>query len=404
MTWLDLPADSLFGVDNLPYGVFSPAEGAPRAGVRVDDLVLDLAAALDDPVFAHDSLNPFMAQGVARWREVRARVTELLTQDRHRAATEPHLHRLDEVTLRLPIEVADYVDFYASEHHATNLGRLFRPGTPPLTPNWKHLPIGYHGRAGTVVVSGTPVVRPKGQRKPADAQAPVFGPSVRLDIEAEVAYVVGTGSALGESVAVADFAERVFGVCLLNDWSARDLQAWEYVPLGPFLGKSFATSVSPWIVPLDALAHAWVAPPPRDPEPLPYLADAGKQGLDLTLEVRLNGHRISNPPYASMYWTGAQMLAHLSANGATTRTGDLYGSGTVSGPREDQYGSLIELTAAGAKPLELPDGTWRTFLEDGDEVTLTGTAPGPSGSRIGLGEVTGRILPERPEPPAFWRT
>ncbi|MFE2428060.1 fumarylacetoacetase [Streptomyces sp. NPDC059373] len=398
MTWLDLPADSLFGVDNLPYGVFSPAEGAPRAGVRVGDLVLDLAAALDDPVFAHDSLNPFMAQGVARWREVRARITELLTQDRHRAATEPHLHRLDEVTLRLPIEVADYVDFYASEHHATNLGRLFRPGTPPLTPNWKHLPIGYHGRAGTVVVSGTPVVRPKGQRKPADAQAPVFGPSVRLDIEAEVAYVVGTGSALGESVAVADFAERVFGVCLLNDWSARDLQAWEYVPLGPFLGKSFATSVSPWIVPLDALAHAWVAPPPRDPEPLPYLADAGKQGLDLTLEVRLNGHRISNPPYASMYWTGAQMLAHLSANGAATRTGDLYGSGTVSGPREDQYGSLIELTAAGAQPFELPDGTWRTFLEDGDEVTLTGTAPGPAGSRIGLGEVTGRILPERPEP------
>jgi fumarylacetoacetase len=404
MTWLDLPADSLFGVDNLPYGVFSPAEGAPRAGVRVGDLVLDLAAALDDPVFAQASLNPFMAQGVARWREVRARITELLTQDRHRAATEPHLHRLDEVTMRLPIEVADYVDFYASEHHATNLGRLFRPGTPPLTPNWKHMPIGYHGRAGTVVVSGTPVVRPKGQRKPADAAAPVFGPSVRLDIEAEVAYVVGTGSALGESVGVADFADRVFGVCLLNDWSARDLQAWEYVPLGPFLGKSFATSVSPWIVPLDALAHAWVAPPPRDPEPLPYLADAGKQGLDLTLEVRLNGHRISNPPYASMYWTGAQMLAHLSANGATTRTGDLYGSGTVSGPREDQYGSLIELTAAGAKPLELPDGTWRTFLEDGDEVTLTGTAPGPSGSRIGLGEVTGRILPERPEPPAFWRT
>ncbi|MDX6351210.1 MAG: fumarylacetoacetase [Streptomyces sp.] len=398
MTWLDLPADSLFGVDNLPYGVFSPAEGTPRAGVRVGDHVLDLAAALDDPVFAHDSLNPFMAQGVARWREVRARVTELLTQDRHRAATEPHLHRLDQVTLRLPIEVADYVDFYASEHHATNLGRLFRPGTPPLTPNWKHLPIGYHGRAGTVVVSGTPVVRPKGQRKPADAEAPVFGPSARLDIEAEVAYVVGTGSALGDSVAVADFAERVFGVCLLNDWSARDLQAWEYVPLGPFLGKSFATSVSPWIVPLDALAHAWVAPPPRDPEPLPYLADAGKQGLDLTLEVRLNGHRISNPPYASMYWTGAQMLAHLSANGATTRTGDLYGSGTVSGPRQDQYGSLIELTAAGAKPLELPDGTWRTFLEDGDEVTLTGTAPGPAGSRIGLGEVTGRILPERPEP------
>ncbi|WP_326718454.1 MULTISPECIES: fumarylacetoacetase [unclassified Streptomyces] len=393
MTWLDLPPDDLFGIDNLPYGVFSPSGGAPRVGVRVGEQVLDLAAALDDPVFARPSLNAFMAQGRTRWTQVRARVTELLTDGRHQRDTAPHLHRLEDIRLHLPFEVADYVDFYASEHHATNLGRLFRPGSNPLTPNWKHLPIGYHGRAGTVVVSGTPVVRPRGQRKSPEAASPDFGPTRRLDIEAEVGFVVGTGSRQGEPVSAADFRERVFGVCLVNDWSARDLQAWEYVPLGPFLGKSFATSVSPWIVPLDALEAAWTSPPERDPEPLPYLADTGKQGLDLNLDVHLNGHLISSPPFASMYWTGAQMLAHMTANGASTRTGDLYASGTVSGPQADQCGSLIELTAGGANPLALADGSTRAFLEDGDEVTVSGTAPGPRGGRIGLGEVTGRILP-----------
>lgn len=318
-------------------------------------------------------------------------MTELLTDSRYQRDTAPHLHRLYDIRLRLPFEVADYVDFYASEHHATNLGRLFRPGSDPLTPNWKHLPIGYHGRAGTVVVSGTPVVRPRGQRKSAETASPEFGPTRRLDIEAEVGFVVGTGSPQGEPVSMADFRERVFGICLVNDWSARDLQAWEYVPLGPFLGKSFATSVSPWIVPLDALDAAWTTPPARDPEPLPYLADTGKQGLDLNLDVHLNGHLISSPPFASMYWTGAQMLAHMTVNGASTRTGDLYASGTVSGPHANEYGSLIELTAAGANPLVLPDGSTRAFLQDGDEVTVSGTAPGPGGGRIGLGEVTGRV-------------
>jgi fumarylacetoacetase len=353
--------------------------------------VLDLAAVLDDQVFARPSLNAFMSQGRDRWTQVRARVTELLTDGRHHKAVTPHLHRLQDVRLSLPFEVADYVDFYASEHHATNLGRLFRPGSDPLTPNWKHLPIGYHGRAGTVVVSGTPVTRPSGQRKSPQAASPVFGPSQRLDIEAEVGFVIGTGSRQGEPVSGTDFRDRVFGICLVNDWSARDLQAWEYVPLGPFLGKSFATSVSPWIVPLDALDAAWTTPPPRDPEPLPYLADTGKQGLDLDLAVRLNGCLISTPPFASMYWTGAQMLAHMTANGASTRTGDLYASGTVSGPRADERGSLIELSEGGARPLTLPDGSARTFLEDGDEVIISGTAPGSDGNRIGLGEVTGRI-------------
>jgi fumarylacetoacetase len=334
-----------------------------------------------------------MAQGRARWTEVRTRITELLTEARHRDTVQRALHALTEVRLHLPFRVGDYVDFYASEQHATNAGRIFRPGSAPLTPNWKHLPIGYHGRSGTVVVSGTPVRRPSGQRRGPESAGPGFGPSVRLDFEAEVGFVIGVGSPHGAPVSVAEFADRVFGVFLVNDWSARDLQAWETPPLGPFLSKSFATSISPWIVPLDALTDAWVEPPPRSPGLLPYLADAGKQGLDLALEVRLNGHRLSNPPFATMYWTSAQMLAHMTVNGASVRTGDFYASGTVSGPDRAQWGSLLELSWGGAEPLTLPDGTVRTFLEDGDEVTIAATAPGSAGTRIGFGEVTGQINP-----------
>ncbi|MGY1682552.1 fumarylacetoacetase [Geodermatophilus sp. SYSU D01176] len=298
-----------------------------------------------------------------------------------------------EVTLHLPVEVADYVDFYSSRHHAENLGRMFRPDSEPLTPNWKHLPIGYHGRAGTVQVSGTPVVRPSGQRKAPTDDAPTFGPSQRLDIEAEVGFVVGVGSDLGTRVPLAAFPEHVFGVCLVNDWSARDLQAWEYVPLGPFLGKSFLTSVSPWVVPLAALEAARVAPE-RDVPLLPYLDDTGQPwGLDLALEVRLNGELVSCPPFGLMYWTPAQQLAHMTVNGASLRTGDLFASGTVSGPAKDQRGSFIELSWGGQEPLTLPDGSTRTFLEDGDVVTITATAPGAHGGRIVLGEVTGRIEP-----------
>ncbi|MBO0876565.1 MAG: fumarylacetoacetate hydrolase family protein, partial [Pseudonocardia sp.] len=253
MTWLDVPPRSAFGVANLPYGVFSAGDRPPRVGVRIGDSVLDLAAALGEEVFARPALNPFMAQGPAAWDGTRRRITELLTDRRHRPAVEPALTPLAEARLHLPFEVGDYVDFYASEHHASNIGRMFRPNADPLTPNWKYLPIGYHGRSGTVVVSGTPIRRPNGQRKaPADA-APTFGPSRRLDIEAEVGFVVGAGSRLGAPVPVGEFASHVFGVFLVNDWSSRDLQSWEYVPLGPFLGKSFGTSISPWIVPLAAL-------------------------------------------------------------------------------------------------------------------------------------------------------
>ncbi len=326
---------------------------------------------------------------------MRARITELLTDEAQRPWVEPLLLPIADVRLRLPFAVADYVDFYSSQHHAENVGRLFRPDAEPLLPNWKHLPVGYHGRAGTVVVSGTDVVRPSGQRKPPSAAVPSHGPSARLDIEAEVGFVVGVPSALGSPVGTGDFADHVFGAVLVNDWSARDIQAWEYVPLGPFLGKSFATSVSPWVVPLEALAAARVAGPEQDPPVLEYLREDKPWGLDLALEVRWNGALVSRPPFRTMYWSAAQQLAHLTVNGASLRTGDLFASGTISGPEKDQRGSFLELSWGGAEPVTLPDGVTRTFLEDGDEVAITATAPGPDGVRIGFGEVTGRILPAR---------
>jgi fumarylacetoacetase len=401
--WLDLPEDTPFGLHNLPYGVFTtPRDPRNRCvGVRVGDHILDLAACaqtLSAPhagLLDHPVLNPLMAAGPAVWSEVRRTVTTWLTDAALRPAVESHLVPAADATLHLPFDVADYVDFYSSEHHAANVGRIFRPDGAPLTPNWKHLPVGYHGRAGTVVVSGTDVVRPLGQRKAPDEPSPVFGPSRRLDFEAEVGFVVGTPTALGQRVPLTALADHVFGVCLVNDWSARDIQAWEYVPLGPFLGKSFATSLSPWIVPLEALSAARTAPPPRDPALLPYLDDTGHEpwGLDIRLTVTLNGHPVSHPPFGAMYYTPAQQLAHMTVNGAGLRTGDLYASGTVSGPGDSERGSLLELTWSGRTPLELPDGARRAFLEDGDELTLTAWAPGPGGSRIGFGEVTGRVLP-----------
>ncbi len=338
-----------------------------------------------------------MAAGPAVWAEVRAWVVDVVTAEGRREQAEPHLLPLDAVTLHMPFRVGDYVDFYSSEHHATNVGRLFRPDSEPLLPNWKHLPVGYHGRAGTVVPSGTDVVRPCGQRKPRGADVPEYGPSRQLDIEAEVGFVVGVPTALGERVAVADAAQHLFGVCLVNDWSARDLQSWEYVPLGPFLGKSFATSVSHWVLPIAALDHARVAPPERTHDLLDYLTDEPDDpwGLDLDLEVGWNGTTVSRPPFAQMYWTAAQQLAHLTVNGASLRTGDLFASGTVSGPEPAQRGSFLELSWNGSEQVRLDDGGSRTFLEDGDEVVLTATAPGPGGVRVGLGEVRGRVTPAR---------
>ncbi|MEV0593076.1 fumarylacetoacetase [Nonomuraea cavernae] len=366
MTW---------GLDNLPYGVFSRRGEAPRVGVRYGDQVLDLAAALHDEVFAASSLNPFMARGRAAWHDTRALIQEKLSTDR--SVTDAHLIPLEQVRLHMPFEVADYVDFYCSLDHASNIGRIFRPDAEPLLPNWRHLPVGYHGRAGTVVVSGTPVRRPSGQLR-----AGVFGPSAKLDIEAELGFVVGVPSELGSPAGA--FEEHVFGVTLVNDWSARDIQSFEYVPLGPFLGKSFATSISPWITPLEALPR--IPGRPQDPEPLGHLRRQGDWGLDITVEVWLNGEIVSKPPYPSMYWTPDQMLAHLTSNGASLRTGDLFASGTVSGPQREERGSLIELSWNGTDPIKLANGETRTFLEDGDTVAIRATAGGRT-----LGEVVGTI-------------
>jgi fumarylacetoacetase len=344
----------------LSYGVFSPRCERPRPGARAGDRVLDLAALARDGLldafvgaadaFAAPALDRFMAAGSAAWEATGEQLATLAGD----ARAERHSHAVEDVSAALPFTVADYADFYASLDHATNLGRLFRPAGEPLLPNWRHLPVGYHGRAGTVVVSGTDVVRPSGQYLAAGDDAPSFGPSRRLDIELELGFVIGTPSRLGEPVPVERALDHVFGVVLLNDWSARDLQAWEYQPLGPFLGKSFATSIGAWVTPLPALQR--VAAPPQEPEPLPYLREP------------------------------AQMIAHLTANGASLRTGDLLGSGTISGPDRDQRGSLIELSWNGAEPIELPGGSTRTFLEDGDTVVLRGAA---------LAEVTGRIVPAR---------
>ncbi|MEU4340168.1 fumarylacetoacetase [Nocardia sp. NPDC023852] len=386
-TRVEVPAESLFGPDNLPYGVFAPEGKDFRVGVRLGDQVIDLAATLEDSMFASSGLDAFLAQGPERWNEVREQVRQLVDDEIDSGA----VHSLTDVDLRLPVHIGDYVDFYASVDHATNLGRLFRPDSEPLLPNWRHLPVGYHGRAGTVVVSGTEVVRPCGQRK-TESGSPDFGPSRRLDIEAELGFLIGVGSQRGAPVDIGEFGDRVFGVTLINDWSARDIQAWEYQPLGPFLGKSFATTISAWVTPLAALEAARIPLPEQSPEPLPYLRETERWGLDIDLTVAWNGQPVSHPPYARMYWSPAQMLAHLTANGASTRTGDLYASGTISGPDPSQRGSFIELSWGGAEPV-MVNGQKRTFLEDGDEVTITASAPGPHTARIGLGEVRGRILP-----------
>ena len=385
-----------FGVDHLPYGVFATEGSAPRVGVRYADTVVDVATVR--PQLDRPTLNDFMALGPAAWAETRSEITELIEADALPA------YPLDSVALVLPFAVGDYVDFYASLDHASNVGRIFRPDQEPLLPNWRHLPVGYHGRGGTVVVSGTPVVRPCGQRASTGSTTgstptPTYGPSRRLDIEAELGFVVGVGSELGSRIGVDEFEQHVFGVVGLNDWSARDIQAWEYVPLGPFLGKSFATSVSAWVTPLAALAAARVELPPQDPTPLPYLvarastedgnsSPAGLQALDIEVEVVLNDEVVSRPPDRTMYWSPAQMLAHLTVNGASTRTGDLFASGTISGPEPDTRGSFLELSWGGKEPF----GEGRTFLEDGDEVVQRGRCARDGYATIGFGEASGRVV------------
>jgi fumarylacetoacetase len=361
----------------------------PRAGFATGDQILDLTAldGLDVPdgTFAGPTLNPFIGLGREAWTAVRSTVTEVLAEGS--ASLVPQA----EATMHLPIAVGDFVDFYSSIHHATNVGRLFRPDAEPLLPNWRHLPVGYHGRSGTVMVSGTDIIRPAGQRRGVDGGPPVFGPSVALDFELEVGFVTGNANAPGQPIPIDEAEDHIFGMCLINDWSARDIQGWEYQPLGPFLGKSFATTMSPWIVPMDALTPFRVDPPPQHPEVLPYLQTEGPTALDLQLEVAINGTTVTRTGFADMYWTVAQQLAHATVNGATARAGDLFASGTVSGPAAGTLGCLLEITRNGAEPITLEDGSERRFLENGDTVVITGWC-GSGDAAIGFGECVGRVV------------
>ena len=403
MPLIQINKDSDFPIQNLPYGIFSTKENpSPRVGTRLGDIVIDLAM-LDDHgmfgkrygFFADASLNRFMAAGREVWREIRQRLMRLAGEE-HASLTREALIPVNEVQMHLPVEIGDYTDFYASREHATNVGIMFRGKENALMPNWLHLPVGYHGRASSVVLSGTDVIRPRGQVKPKDAPLE-FTASRQLDFELEMGFFVGKGNNLGEPISIASAQEHIFGMVLLNDWSARDIQAWEYQPLGPFLAKNFATSISPWVVTMDALEPFRVKGPEQDPAPLPYLG-TNSNGYDIQLEVSLQSARMDTPQIISrsnmkhLYWSIDQMLAHHTITGCNMRVGDMCGTGTISGPTEDSYGSLLELTWRGEKPIQLSSGEERKFLQDGDTLTMRGYCQG-DGYRIGFGEVTGKILP-----------
>jgi fumarylacetoacetase len=387
--------DAEFPIQNLPYATFrQPSEERPRLGIAIGDQLLDATGAFNIP-----SMQRVMAISRSERVDLRRRVSGYLAK--YVTGSDRHLHPISEVELLLPCDIPDYTDFYASIHHATNVGRLFRPDNP-LLPNYKWMPIAYHGRASSVVVSGTPIRRPWGQIVSNPSGPPTYAPCRLLDYELEVGAFLGPGNPMGEPIPMARAEEHLFGVCLLNDWSARDIQSWEYQPLGPFLAKNFATSISPWVVTIDALEPFRVPSPARaegDPSPLPYLAATSDGAFRITLEVWLRSGRMQGPArvsrgdFSSMYWTLAQMVTHHSSNGCPLRAGDLIGSGTVSGPEKENRGCLLELTSRGAEPLELPGGEIRRFLEDGDEVILRGFCEAPGFVRIGLGECRGMILP-----------
>jgi fumarylacetoacetase len=408
-----------FPIQNLPLGVLSTAGNVPRIGVAIGDSVLDLKAVADAELLdghwtlalSLGSLNAWFAHGPEDHAALRRRLSELLSLDSFRGAVEPHLVGQQQATMHLPCVIGDYTDFYVGIHHATNVGRQFRPDNP-LLPNYKYVPIGYHGRASSVRPSGAPVVRPNGQRKPPEAEAPEYGPSRRLDYELELGIFIGRGNELGRAIPIGEAAGHIAGYCLLNDWSARDLQAWEYQPLGPFLAKNFLTSISPWVVTPEALTPFRKAMPPRpegDPAPLPYLMDPADQaggGLGIQLEVTLQTAQMRTaamPPHvlsrgeaaAAMYWSAAQIVAHHASNGCNLQPGDLIGTGTLSTAEESGLGSLLEISQGGKAPITLPTGETRSFLEDGDELTLAARCKANGAASIGFGSCSGRVLPAR---------
>lgn len=413
-SWIDVDPSSDFPIQNLPFGIFSTADDSKRVGSRIGDTVIDLKVlfdfgyfyglpfALED--FDTPSLNNMMRQGKSGTRRLRDRLSEIFEENNSELRENDNhikqaLYPVGSITMHLPVEIGDYTDFYSSKEHATNVGVMFRDPSNALLPNWLWIPVGYHGRASSVIVSGEPIYRPKGQTKPSETADPEFGPCKQLDFELEMGFITYDGKALGDSISTAEADEFIFGLVLFNDWSARDIQKWEYVPLGPFLAKNFASSMSAWIVTLDALEPFAVEGPKQEPKVLPYLACEGKRSYDIDLEVFIKPEnsaatRVSHSNFKYMYWNMAQQLAHHTVNGCNVRRGDLMGSGTISGPTEDSYGSMLELAWKGTKPLKMSDGTERKFINDHDTVIMKGHCS-KDGIRIGFGEVITPVLPAK---------
>ncbi|EQB94156.1 hypothetical protein GA8_18670 [Geobacillus sp. A8] len=416
-SFIEVKPESHFPIQNLPYGVFRDNENKnPRIGVAIGDYVLDLSV-LDEfgffdetdvsgkRVFHQSSLNKFMQAGKKAWKEVRAVIQHLLREDvsilrDNQSLCNKVLKQQKDIELLMPVEIKNYTDFYASKEHASNVGTIFRGKENALMPNWVHLPVGYHGRASSVVISGTDIYRPQGQTNPTGSNKPIFGPCKQLDFELEVGYFIGTGNELGMPIPVEEAEDHIFGLVLVNDWSARDIQSWEYQPLGPFLSKNFATSISPWVVPLEALKPFRVNGPVQDPEPLPYLRTTNLGSFDIHLEVFLKSENMEKPQlitssnYKYLYWSMEQQIAHHTITGCNLQTGDLMATGTISGPTKESRGCLLELTWRGKEPIQLDNGEQRVWIEDGDEVIMTGWCQG-DGYRVGFGEVRGKVLPSR---------
>lgn len=408
-SWVDVPPGSDFPIQNLPFGIFKTRYLSPVAGVAIGEMVIDLVylqengfldgLGLPPGVFNQPHLNGFLSLGRKKSGEVRQRLSELLRHDNaalrdNKAAREIALIPMSEVQMQMPVRVPNYTDFYSSEQHATNVGSMFRDPKNALLPNWKHLPVAYHGRASSIVVSGTPITRPKGQVKSANDVAPVLSQTSKLDFELEVAFITSSNTSLGKSISVSEAQDHIFGFVLFNDWSARDIQQWEYVPLGPFLAKNFGSTISPWVVTLDALEPFMTDGPKQDPAVLPYLSFEGSKNFDVKLEVSINDTVVSKSNFKHLYWNVFQQLAHHTINGCNIQVGDMYASGTISGPEPDSFGSMLELTWNGQNPIRLSDGSTRKFIEDGDTVVIRGYCE-KAGVRIGFGECRGKIMTQR---------
>ncbi|MCP4802809.1 fumarylacetoacetase [Flavobacteriaceae bacterium] len=411
-SWLHVDKNSDFPIQNIPFGVFLTRDDIVTIGTRIGDTAIDLGALhqlgyfdgipLTDDIFLQDTLNDFIADGRKTWRLVRNRIADIFddtddTLKNNKKNKEIVLFRLDEIEMQLPVQIGDYTDFYASKEHATNVGTMFRGKDNALMPNWLHLPVGYHGRSSSIIPSGIPIHRPQGQTLPAGATVPTFGPSNLVDFELEMAFITTDANDLGEPIPISEAEEYIFGLVLFNDWSARDIQKWEYVPLGPFLGKNFASTISPWIVTLDALEPFRVESPKQHPQPLPYLQLGGKNSYDINLEASIKPQEaketiVCRSNFRYMYWNMAQQLAHHTVNGCPVNSGDMMGSGTISGPTEDSYGSMLELTWRGEKPLKMKDGSERKFIQDNDTVIMRAFSENDD-VRIGFGEVKTKLLP-----------